>query len=129
MALTPRITRNLYDAAGQLLQVQRAVCTPLQQNEATYSYSLNGQRASVTDANGNRAELRSDGFATAPESPSRTASMSAAIMPRAASAPRSARTAARRWRRSAATAPCQARRGLAGGGDHHLTNLLHWMYR
>jgi RHS repeat-associated protein len=56
-----RITRQLYDTAGQLLQVQRAYGTALQQNYATYSYSANGQRASVTDANGNRAELRYDG--------------------------------------------------------------------
>lgn len=56
-----RITRHLYDTAGQLLQVQRAYGTALQQNYATYTYSANGQRGSVTDANGNRAELRYDG--------------------------------------------------------------------
>ena len=57
-----RITRNVYDNAGQLLQVQRAWGTPLQQNYATYTYSPNGRRTSVTDANGNRAELRYDGY-------------------------------------------------------------------
>jgi len=56
-----RITRNVYNAAGQLLNVQRAVGTPLQQNYATYTYTPNGTRASVTDANGNRSELRYDG--------------------------------------------------------------------
>jgi RHS repeat-associated protein len=56
-----RITHNVYDAAGQLLQVQRAYGTSLQQNYATYTYTLNGKRASVTDANGNRAEMRYDG--------------------------------------------------------------------
>jgi RHS repeat-associated protein len=56
-----RITRHVYDAAGQRLQVQRAYGTALQQNYATYTYSANGQRRSVTDANGNRAELRYDG--------------------------------------------------------------------
>ena len=56
-----RITRNVHDAAGQILQVQRAYATPLQQNYASYSYSLNGQRTSVTDANANRADLRYDG--------------------------------------------------------------------
>jgi RHS repeat-associated protein len=56
-----RITRNVYDPAGQLTQVQRAYGTPLQQNEATYEYSPNGRRTSITDANGNRAELRYDG--------------------------------------------------------------------
>ncbi|HEY6644126.1 RHS repeat-associated core domain-containing protein [Povalibacter sp.] len=56
-----RITRNLYNAAGQLLTIQRAYGTALQQNYATYTYTPNGQRASITDANGNRAELRYDG--------------------------------------------------------------------
>ena len=57
-----RITRNVYDNAGQLLQVQRAWSTPLQQNYATYTYSANGRQTSVTDANGNRASLSYDGF-------------------------------------------------------------------
>jgi RHS repeat-associated protein len=57
-----RITRNIYDAAGQLLQVQRAYGTPLQQNYATYTYSPNGKQMSVTDANGNKASLTWDGF-------------------------------------------------------------------
>ena len=57
-----RITHNIYDAAGQLTQVQKAYLTTLQQNYATYSYSLNGKQLSVTDANGNRAEMTYDGF-------------------------------------------------------------------
>jgi RHS repeat-associated protein len=56
-----RITRNVYDAAGQLLQIQRAYGTALQQNYATYTYSANGKQTSVTDANNNRAELTWDG--------------------------------------------------------------------
>jgi RHS repeat-associated protein len=56
-----RITQNIYDAAGQLLQERRGVDTPLLQTYARYTYTLNGRRASVTDANGNRAELRYDG--------------------------------------------------------------------
>ncbi|MCW5672744.1 MAG: RHS repeat-associated core domain-containing protein [Hydrogenophaga sp.] len=56
-----RITRHLYNAAGELLQVQRAYGTALQQNYATYTYTTNGQRASLTDAKGNRSELRYDG--------------------------------------------------------------------
>lgn len=56
-----RITHNVYDAAGQLLVVHRAYGTVLQQSYATYTYTGNGQRASVTDSNGNRAELRYDG--------------------------------------------------------------------
>ena len=33
----------------------------LQQNYVTYTYTPNGKGASVTDANGNRAEMRYDG--------------------------------------------------------------------
>jgi YD repeat-containing protein len=57
-----RISRNVYDSESRLLQVQRAYGTPLQQNYASYGYSPNGNRTSVTDANGNRAELRYDGY-------------------------------------------------------------------
>jgi RHS repeat-associated protein len=65
-----RIIRNSYDAAGQLLKVEKAVGVTaangfpetLQQDYATYSYSLNGKRTSVTDANGNRATMTFDGF-------------------------------------------------------------------
>jgi hypothetical protein len=57
-----RITHNIYDAAGQLLQVQRAYLTPLQQNYATYEYTPNGKQKAVIDATGNRAEMTWDGF-------------------------------------------------------------------
>jgi RHS repeat-associated protein len=57
-----RITRNVYDAASQLLQVKRAYATGLEQNYVTYTYSANGKQTSVTDANGNRAEMTWDGF-------------------------------------------------------------------
>jgi RHS repeat-associated protein len=57
-----RITKNTYDAAGQLLKVQRAVGTSLVQDEATYTYSNNGKRLSMTDARGYRAEMTYDGF-------------------------------------------------------------------
>ncbi|MDP3399831.1 MAG: RHS repeat-associated core domain-containing protein, partial [Brevundimonas sp.] len=57
-----RITRNVYDLAGQLTQVRQAVGTPLEQVYAAHTYSPNGQRASVTDANGNLAALTYDGF-------------------------------------------------------------------
>ncbi|WP_230781775.1 RHS repeat-associated core domain-containing protein [Sphingomonas sp. Leaf37] len=56
-----RITRNVHDAAGQLVQVQKAVGTALQQNYATYEYTPNGKRKAVIDANGNRAEMGWDG--------------------------------------------------------------------
>jgi RHS repeat-associated protein len=57
-----RVTRSIYDAAGQVLQVRRAVGTPLEQAYATYAYSPNGKQTAVVDANGNRAELGYDGF-------------------------------------------------------------------
>ena len=57
-----RITRNTYDAAGQLLKVQKAYGTPVQQDYVTYTYTLDGKQASVKDANGNLASLIYDGF-------------------------------------------------------------------
>lgn len=56
-----RITRNVYDVAGRLLQVQKAYATPLQQNYVTYTYTPNGKQASVVDANGNKAAYTYDG--------------------------------------------------------------------
>lgn len=57
-----RITRQIYDAAGQVLKMQKAVSTPLQQDYATYTYSANGRPLSMTDANGNKATMAYDGF-------------------------------------------------------------------
>ncbi|HEV2748272.1 MAG TPA: RHS repeat-associated core domain-containing protein [Allosphingosinicella sp.] len=56
-----RITRHSYDAAGQLLKVEKGYGTALRQDYATYSYSANGKRISVTDANGNLAKMSYDG--------------------------------------------------------------------
>lgn len=50
-----RITKNVYDAAGQLVQVRRGVGTSLEQAYVTYAYSANGKQTDVIDANGNRA--------------------------------------------------------------------------
>ncbi|WAC59617.1 RHS repeat-associated core domain-containing protein [Brevundimonas sp. SL130] len=57
-----RIERKSYDAAGQLLRVERGVGTPLEQDYARYTYSPNGKPTSVTDANGNKASMTYDGF-------------------------------------------------------------------
>ncbi|MEA3000343.1 MAG: hypothetical protein QOK17_2176, partial [Sphingomonadales bacterium] len=57
-----RISRNSYDSADQLLKVEKGVLTPLQQAYATYEYDLDGRQSAVTDAGGNRAELRYDGL-------------------------------------------------------------------
>jgi YD repeat-containing protein len=57
-----RVTRNVYDVAGQLITVQKAYGTPLQQDYASYAYSENGERKNVTDANGNKASFVYDGY-------------------------------------------------------------------
>lgn len=57
-----RITKNEYDAAGQLIQVRVAVGTSLEQAYTTYSYSANGKKEFVIDAKGNRAKFEYDGF-------------------------------------------------------------------
>jgi YD repeat-containing protein len=57
-----RITKSVYDDAGQLLKVQKAVGTALQQDYATYAYSANGKPVRLTDANGNPASMTYDGF-------------------------------------------------------------------
>lgn len=57
-----RITRNRYDVAGQVLRIQKAVGTPIQQDYVTHTYSNNGKQTSVKDANGNLATLTFDGF-------------------------------------------------------------------
>ncbi|MDP3399751.1 MAG: hypothetical protein Q8R97_01375, partial [Brevundimonas sp.] len=57
-----RVTRNEYDAAGQLTRVMRAFGTPLQQDYARFTYTPNGQQASVRDANNNRSVTVYDGF-------------------------------------------------------------------
>lgn len=56
-----RITKTVYDAAGQVLQLRKAVGTTLEQAEVTYSYTQNGKQEYVIDANGNRAKLTYDG--------------------------------------------------------------------
>ncbi|MBQ8104248.1 MAG: RHS repeat-associated core domain-containing protein [Afipia sp.] len=57
-----RITQNVYDAAGQLLQMRKAVGTTLEQAYSTSDYTLDGKRQYVIDPNGNRAKLEYDGF-------------------------------------------------------------------
>ena len=57
-----RITRTVYDAAGQVLKVQKAYGTALAQDYATYTYTGNGQVQTVKDANGNLTTYEYDGF-------------------------------------------------------------------
>jgi YD repeat-containing protein len=57
-----RIVKNIYDAAGQLIQLREGVGGTIEAAEATYSYTNNGKRNYVIDANGNKAQLTYDGF-------------------------------------------------------------------
>ncbi|MBD3815373.1 MAG: RHS repeat-associated core domain-containing protein [Halothiobacillus sp.] len=57
-----RITKKIYDAAGQVLQIRSGVGTAIEAADVTYSYTDNGKVEYVVDANGNKAELRYDGF-------------------------------------------------------------------
>ena len=57
-----RITRNTYDAAGQLLKVTEAYGVAGQQaDEKTLTYSLTGQLLTLTDAENNRTTWEYDG--------------------------------------------------------------------
>jgi len=57
-----RVTKSIYDKAGELLQVREAFGVPLYEAaEVTYSYTPNGNKEYVIDANGNRAQLVYDG--------------------------------------------------------------------
>ena len=57
-----RIGMNVYDAAGQRLQLREGVGTADEAAEATWAYNANGQVTTVIDGNGNRAELRYDAY-------------------------------------------------------------------
>ncbi|MEM6411026.1 MAG: RHS repeat-associated core domain-containing protein [Pseudomonadota bacterium] len=57
-----RISKTIYDAAGQVLQIRKAVGTSVEIADVTYTYTDHGQIEYVIDANGNRAKLEYDGF-------------------------------------------------------------------
>jgi len=57
-----RVTKTIYDAAGQQLQIRKADGTGLEQAYATYTHSQNGKQTSVTDANGNLAAIGYDSY-------------------------------------------------------------------
>jgi RHS repeat-associated protein len=56
-----RISRNVYDAAGQRVQLRVGVGSGVEAADATWDYNLNGQVTTVIDGNGNRAALVYDG--------------------------------------------------------------------
>jgi len=57
-----RISKTVYDAAGQALQSIQGLGTSNQRVYATYSYSPNGLLVDSIDANGNRSQNAYDGF-------------------------------------------------------------------
>ena len=57
-----RISKNLYDAAGQLLQVIDGFGSDVEATEATFTYSPNGKKLTLRDANGNLATFVYDPF-------------------------------------------------------------------
>jgi len=58
-----RITKNIYDAAGQLVQIREAFgVLNVEAAEATYTYTPNGKKLTVADGNGNLATFVYDGF-------------------------------------------------------------------
>lgn len=58
-----RISRNVYDQAGRLVQIRRATgVAAYEQAHVTYSYTPNGKIEFLIDANGNRARYKYDGF-------------------------------------------------------------------
>jgi RHS repeat-associated protein len=57
-----RISKNTYDGLGHVIQVREGVGSADEGAEATYSYTANGKKQYVIDANGNKAELRYDGY-------------------------------------------------------------------
>ena len=59
---TDRITKTVYDAAGETAQIIQAYGTSDQRVYATYSYSDNGKVVDAIDANGNRSHNAYDGF-------------------------------------------------------------------
>ncbi len=54
-----RISKNGYDEAGRLAESWDGVGTPLQRREALYIYNAHGQKLSLADAGGFKAEMGS----------------------------------------------------------------------
>lgn len=57
-----RITKNVYDDAGQLTQIIKAYGTSLEQTYQVNTYTDNGKLEYITDANDNTAKLAYDGY-------------------------------------------------------------------
>ncbi len=57
-----RITKNVYDPSGQLLQVRKGVGTPAETADATWTYTRAGGKEDVIDGNGNHAKFVYDKY-------------------------------------------------------------------
>ncbi|MBO9707336.1 MAG: RHS repeat-associated core domain-containing protein [Caulobacter sp.] len=57
-----RITKNVYDPSGQLLQIRRGVGTPAETADATWTYTRAGTKKDVIDGNGNHARFVYDKY-------------------------------------------------------------------
>ena len=57
-----RVSKAIYNAASEVTQVQAAVGTTDQANEASSTYNTNGTLAMLTDAENNRTTYEYDGF-------------------------------------------------------------------
>jgi RHS repeat-associated protein len=57
-----RISKNVYDSAGRLIEIWDGVGTPLERREAAWTHNANDKKLSLTDARGFKAEMTYDGF-------------------------------------------------------------------
>ncbi|MDV6330600.1 RHS repeat domain-containing protein, partial [Asticcacaulis sp. 201] len=57
-----RITKTVYDLAGQVTQLVQAYGTTDQRVYSSFAYSPNGKVTDTVDANGNRTHMEYDGF-------------------------------------------------------------------
>jgi RHS repeat-associated protein len=56
-----RVSRKHYDTEGRVVRIEQGVGTPQVRDYATYTFTLNGKMASMTDARGFRAAMLYDG--------------------------------------------------------------------
>lgn len=64
VTINDRITKNVYVAGdpARIRKVQQGIGLPSQRDYVTYTYTVNGKQASVTDARGLKASYTYDGF-------------------------------------------------------------------
>jgi RHS repeat-associated protein len=57
-----RITKSIYDVAGQVLQTRRGVGTSVEKADVTYTYTVNGDKQDLIDGVGTHAKLVYDAY-------------------------------------------------------------------